>query len=263
MKQPLISHEVPKCLLNESLNWNSYQYSLPHLLESDEEYRNFFLKCKEDGREIYLDNSLHELGVSLNDDILLKWLNILKPSTFFVPDVWENQLDTIANSYRWIKYHNIPEETTLTAVIQATSLKEAGECYKAFKNMGYKKFAFSYGASYYNELFLHPNVNIGKALGRVNAISILKHMNIIEDTDRIHLLGCSVPGEMIFYKGMPFIESVDSSNPIMAALDGIYYSNGFHDKPKANMNNSFYIDIDKIDMYALEHNVNAFKQLFK
>ncbi len=258
-----ISHEVPKCLLEESLKWVDYIYCLPHLMEEDEEYRNFFLKCKEEGVEIYLDNSLHELGESMNDDILLKWLNILKPSTFFVPDVWENQMDTITNSYRWIKYQNIPEETTLTAVIQATSIKEAAECYKAFKNMGYKKFAFSYGASYYNDLFLHPDKNIGKALGRVNAISILKHTGVIEDTDRIHLLGCAVPGEMIFYKGMSFIESADTSNPVMSAIDGTYYMDGFHDKPKANMNNSFDIDIDKIDIYALEHNVYEFKEFLK
>jgi hypothetical protein len=68
---------------------------------------------------------------------------------------------------------------------------------------------------------------------------------------------------MKFYKGLPFIESCDSSNPVMAAIDGTYYSNGMHDKPKACMNNSFDIDIDEIDMYALDHNVNAFKQLFK
>ena len=162
MKRPLISHEVPKSLLNENLSISDFQYALPHLLESDETYRNFFLKCKEDGVEIYLDNSLHELGVSLNDDVLLKWLNILKPSTFFVPDVWENQMDTIANAYRWIKYQDEFPETTFTAVVQATSIKEAAECYTAFKNMGYKKIAFSYGASFYNDIFPHSNKNIIK-----------------------------------------------------------------------------------------------------
>lgn len=259
-----ISHECPKSLLNESLNWGmDYFYALPHLLESDKEYRNFFLRCKEDEREIYLDNSLHELGVSMGDEVLLKWLNILKPSTFFVPDVWENQMDTIANAYRWIKYQDIPEGTTLTAVVQATSLEEAVECYTSFKNMGYKKIAFSYGASFYNDMFPHPNKNIGKALGRVNTLSIMYINDVIEDNDRIHLLGCANVSEMRYYKDMPFIESVDSSNPIMLAIDGMYYSNGMHDKPKANMNNSFEILIDDIDMYAIEYNVSEFKNLFK
>ena len=258
-----ISHEVPKSLLNKNLLYSDYQYCLPHLMEQDEEYRNFFLKCKEDGQEIYLDNSLHELGQSMSDEVLLKWLNILKPSTFFVPDVWEDQLNTIANAYRWIKYIDIPKETTLTAVVQAKSLSEAVECYKAFKNMGYKKIAFSYGASYYNGLFLHPDKNIGKALGRVNAISIMKHTGVIEDTDRIHLLGSANVSEFVYYKNMPFIESIDTSNPIMAAIDGVYYSDYMHDKPIANMNNSFNIDIEEIDMYAVYNNVEMFRKLIK
>lgn len=258
-----ISHETPKCLLEDSLSYNNYSYALPHLLEQDEEYRNFFLKCKADGREIYLDNSLHELGVSMNDDVLLKWVKILKPSIFFVPDVWENQMDTIANAYRWIKYQDIPEETTLTAVVQATSLREAGECYESFKNMGYKKIAFSYGASFYSDLFPHPNPNIAKAMGRVNLISILKDMDKIEDTDRIHLLGCQIPAEMKFYQGLSFIESVDSSNPIMTAIDGRYYSDGMHDKPKANMNNSFEISINDINLDIIDYNVDKFRRLIK
>lgn len=258
-----ISHECPRCLLEANLQWSDYQYCLPHLMEKDEDYRNFFLKCKEKETEIYLDNSLHELGESMDDDILLKWLNILKPSVFFIPDVWEDQLNTINNAYRWMKYIDIPKETTLTAVVQAKSLNEARECYEAFKNMGYEKIAFSYGASYYNDLFIHPNKNIGKALGRLHAISILYKQGIIKDTDRIHLLGSANVSEFKYYNNMPFIESIDTSNPIMAAIDGVYYSNYMHDKPKANMNNSFEIDFDSIDIYAAYHNVNEFKKLFK
>lgn len=257
-----ISHEVPKFLLNESLNWGmDYFYSLPHLMESDEEYRNFFLKCKEDGREIYLDNSLHELGFSLNDDVLLKWLNILEPSTFFVPDVWEDMEATIENAKRWIKWKDKFPKTTLTAVIQAKNLAEVETCYTTFKSLGYDKVAFSYGASLYESRFPHQNKTISKAMGRVLVINLLKSWGVIKSNDRIHLLGCSAPGEFIFYKDAKFIESCDSSNPIMAALDGTYYTDGFHDKPKSNMNDSFDIPFHNIDLQAVLHNVEAFKKL--
>ena len=172
-------------------------------------------------------------------------------------------LESIKIYKRWIKYNNIPEETTLTAVVQATSLNEARECYEAFKNMGYKKIAFSYGASFYNDLFIYSDKNIGKALGRVHTISILYKQNIIKNTDRIHLLGSANVSEFRYYKNMPFIESIDTSNPIMAAIDGIYYSNYMHDKPKSNMNNSFNIDFDSIDIYAAYYNINEFRKLIK
>ena len=46
MKTIKISHEVPLCLLEESLKFCDYQYALPHLLESNETYRLHFLRCK-------------------------------------------------------------------------------------------------------------------------------------------------------------------------------------------------------------------------
>jgi predicted peroxiredoxin len=76
MRKVKLSHEVPFCLLEQNLKWSNYQYCLPHLMEEDETYRNFFLQCKENGVEIYLDNSLHELGESVGDELLIKWINI-------------------------------------------------------------------------------------------------------------------------------------------------------------------------------------------
>ena len=59
MKKIKVSHEVPFCLLTKSLEFNDYQYALPHLLESNEEYRNHFIECKKNNIEIYLENRLH------------------------------------------------------------------------------------------------------------------------------------------------------------------------------------------------------------
>jgi len=66
-----VSHEVPLCFLEESLKFNDYDYCLPHLMDQYEEYKNFFLKSKNDGRYIMMDNSLHELGVPYTKERLL------------------------------------------------------------------------------------------------------------------------------------------------------------------------------------------------
>ena len=34
----LISHEVPKCLFEKSLDFNDYDYALVHLFDEDPEY---------------------------------------------------------------------------------------------------------------------------------------------------------------------------------------------------------------------------------
>jgi hypothetical protein len=38
------SHEVPLCLLEDSLSFNDYDYALVHLLDKDKDYANFFTK---------------------------------------------------------------------------------------------------------------------------------------------------------------------------------------------------------------------------
>jgi len=257
-----VSHECPLCLLEKSLEFNQYDYALPHLLETNEQYRNFFLKSRDLGREIYLDNSLHELGSSMNDEVLIKWISILKPSNFFVPDVWEDGVLTLVNAKRWASIE-LPKETTKVAIIQATSLEEAMINYSILKNQGYEKIAFSYGNSYYNKISSHPNKDIGKALGRAQVIITLYKEGIIGDKDRIHLLGAACPFEFGLYKDFSFIESIDTSNPIMSTIDGISYKHGFHNKPKANLNNSFEIDKSQISMNLLMWNVNSFKKFLK
>ena len=259
-----ISHECPKSILNYLTDKLDYVYCLPHLMEEDEEYRNYFLKCKEEGKEIYLDNSLPELSYAMDDDILTKWIEILEPSTFFVPDVWEKDLHTLNNAYRWIEYKNKFPKTTLTPVIQTTSLKDIKELYREYKRMGYDKVAFSYGNSVYERLFSYPNKDLAKSFGRLQVLSYLYNEKVIKENDRIHLLGLSTTFELQFLNQFPFIESLDSSNPVMLTLDGnAYHSNGWYVKPKSNMNDCFDTPIEYINLELLDYNINKFKELLQ
>ena len=256
-----ISHEVPICLLEDSLWFNDYQYCLPHLLDQSEEYKDFFIRAKQNGVYIIMDNSLHELGHAYDSERLLYWINELKPDEFIVPDVWQNMKDSINNAKEWSKIE-LSEGVTKVAVVQSTNLGETMNCYQTYRNLGYQKIAFSYGAHYYTELSNHPNPNLAKALGRIYAISHLYKIRLITDDHRVHLLGCQVPQEFSWYKAMPFIETIDTSNPIMATLDGMKYdSTGLQTKPKANMNDNFYINCNQIDYELLEHNLYTFHEL--
>lgn len=258
-----VSHEVPLCLLEDSLKFNDYDYCLVHLLDKDRDYANFFYKAKQQGRYIILDNSLHELGTAYHDSGLLHWINELKPQEFIIPDVWQEASTSIINARKWSTIE-LPKEVTKVAVVQAKNFLEATICYQAYKDLGYQKIAFSYGAEYYLEHSNHPNKNIAKSLGRVEVISRMYDMGMIKDIDRVHLLGCQVPQEFSLYKDMPFIETIDTSNPIMATLDGLYYSpTGLTIKPKANMNEHFYMSAEDINYDLLDYNINSFRKLIK
>ena len=63
-------------------------------------------------------------------------------------------------------------------------------------------------------------------MGRLKTITNLYKNNIIGNMDRVHLLGCNLPQEYLYYKDFSFIETIDTSNPIIHGLEGIRYSEG-------------------------------------
>ena len=100
---------------------------------------------------------------------------------------------------------------------------------------------------------------MGKALGRIRFVQGLLNLEQFKDT-KFHLLGCSIPQEFSWYDNHPQIESIDTSNPIMAALEDTLYNDfGLNSKPKANMNDYFDIDFSKIDYLNVVHNTNKFR----
>jgi hypothetical protein len=266
MKKIKISHEVPFCLLDQSREFNDYDYCLPHLMDENEEYRNFFYESKKMDRYIVMDNSLHELGEAYNTERLLHWINEIKPNEFIVPDVWEDKDASVRNAKQWATVE-LPEGVMKVAVVQAKNVHEAILCTQLYKDLGYKKIAYSYGASYYNEVCPHPNKDLGKAIGRFIVLSSLYEQNILTKFDRVHLLGTASPIEFGMYKNIECIESIDTSNPIMAAIELQKYNDlGLSSKPKANMNN--YQDMQlkgefwsEAFIEALNHNVKMFREI--
>jgi len=256
-----VSHETPLCLLDDSRLFNDYDYCLPHLLDQEQGYQDYFLTSVAQGRYIIMDNSLHELGHAYDEDRLLHWISVLRPNEFIVPDVWQDRDKSIVNARKWAQI-KLPMGVEKVAVVQATTLHEAATCYQTYKDLGYKKIAFSYGASYYTDVVPHPNQNLGKAIGRISVISALHKMKIIENNDRVHLLGCQVPQEFGWYRGFPFIESIDTSNPVMAALEGMRYNkSGLTEKPKAKMNDYFFMLSDQVDYELLSYNILKFREI--
>ena len=249
-----ISHEVPKVLLNNSREWNDYDYCLPHLLDEDEQYKNFFYESKKQGRYIIMDNSLHELGKAYNHERLLHWITELQPNEFIVPDVWMKQAQTCAQAKYWLQF-KYPKNTKIVAVVQGEDKVKAHLCASLIRDLGYNKLCISYGAGWYGD---NP---LNKALGRINFVKELLEDKRYKDT-KFHLLGCAVPQEFGWYRNEPQIESIDTSNPIMAALEGISYTkSGLIEKPKANMNTHFDIEPEKIDYNKILKNVKRFRTI--
>ena len=255
-----VSHEVPRCLLTSSPEFNDYDYCLPHLLDQDEEYLQYFMDAKANGRYIIMDNSLHELGEAYDHKRLRYWVGVIEPDEFIVPDVWMRCAETAAQAKYWLQF-KYPKKTKLTAVIQGENKNQAYLCANLLANLGYSKLCVSYGATWYNDFFPHTNADMGKALGRVRFVQGLLNLKELKDI-KFHLLGCSIPQEFGWYDNNPRIESIDTSNPVMAALEEVLYNErGLNVKPKANMNDYFDIDFSKLNYLSVIHNTTKFREI--
>jgi len=258
------SHETPLCLLEDSKQFNDYDYCLPHLLDKEPEYENYFRRAKEEGRYIIMDNSLHELGEAYDWERLIYWINELKPNEFIVPDVWENANLSIANAEKWIHMKDWPEEVMRVAVVQGLGLHDLIRCYESYKLSGYKKIAFPYGLTFYAKYVKHPNVDMAKMLGRISIVTHFHNVKIISQGDKIHLLGCCLPQEFLYYQGFTFVDTIDTSNPIIATIEGTKYKEyGLITKPKTRIDDVMYIEPEKIDYQLLTYNLEYFNKLNK
>jgi len=258
-----VSHEVPLQLLSQSEKFNDYDYCLPHLLDQFPEYEAYFREAKKKGRYIIMDNSLHELGEAYNTKRLLYWIEELKPDEFIVPDVWENAAMSVRNAKTWASVE-LPEGVTKVAVVQGKSYIEFATSYQTYKWFGYEKIAFSYGASWFQETFQHPNPYVAKMMGRLKTITNLYKNKVISDHDKVHLLGCNLPQAFLYYKNFPFIKSIDTSNPIIHGLEGIRYSEGglLH-KSSQKIDKDFTQEVNRKQIYDILHNVEMFRTINK
>ena len=279
-----ISHEVPFALLEKSRSFNDYDYALVHLFEEHKQYYDFFAESLKLGRTVILDNSVFELDSAFDPDRFAYWINKLQPTEYIIPDVLDDAQKTIDNIHSWNATYNVPGKKI--GVVQGSTEVEALECYKAISPL-VDKIAISFNCKFYETLFdicydEHGQAIVmdqdlygkeltilsqfgTKAKHRLNEwqrqrVIFLNNIKKLGVDKPVHLLGCSLPQEFENYRnGFEFIESVDTSNPIVHAMNGIQYEDwGLLDKVSTKLIE--YLDHTEFDEEILNYNINKFKQ---
>jgi hypothetical protein len=255
-----ISHEVPLSLLKHNYEWSDYDYLLPHLLDKHSEYKEYFLKAKEDGRFIIMDNGLFE-GVTHTIQDLLEKINLIEPDIFIVPDEWDNSIITAKNAKYW-KSVSLPERTKLMVVLQGKTVNEIHLLYQQCVDLGYTYFAFNHSSIVYQELGGSENKLANQSVGRVMLIEYLRSQNVVKDHHYIHLLGASTPQEFTYYRdNCPnVIKSVDTSNPIITGILKQRYGDiGLLTKPSNKIEEFMEKDLES-HLEDIIFNINKFKE---
>jgi hypothetical protein len=79
--------ELPTAMLREFSPLTDYDFALAqHVLDS-EKYREHFMRARDEGRFVLMDNGVHETGHPLSAAELLQAADMIKPSVVIAPDV--------------------------------------------------------------------------------------------------------------------------------------------------------------------------------
>lgn len=254
-----ISHESPLALLEESRNYNDYDYALVHLFEEIPYYYEFFKESLKMGRTVFLDNSIFELGVAFDSDTFLEYveeLNAINSENFYyiIPDVLEEKDETIKQFKEFrAKY----DKGNTIGVVQGKNFNQVVDCFKFMKENA-DIVAISFNYSYYERMYSELPTEHAWMRGRIHLIDYLDKSGLLRDT-KVHLLGCGLPQEFSYYR-QPELYSLDTSNPVVHGILGIEYGEKGLDEKKSTKLVDL-IDYTSDDYSLIYNNIKAFREL--
>ena len=215
------------------------------------------------GRTVILDNSVFELGTSFDTDRYAYWIEKLKPTQYIIPDVLGDKNGTLQECINWNKhYGHLPG--IKIGVVQASTLKDAIDCYSMI--LGHvDKVAIGFNYKFYADLYPHENKLMSWMRGRQIFIDKLIDGGLVDNYRPHHLLGCSYMKEFEHYKeGYDFIESMDTSNPVVFTLKGHRCSrDGMDEKISTKLIEFMNIPAGVVDGSLLFENLSTFRSFVK
>lgn len=256
-----IAHEAPLSIFDEVQALTDYDYALVHLFEESEDYFNKFKSALEANREIILDNSIFEIGEAFESSRYCYWIQQLQPTWYIIPDALEDKDTTISNLIEWQKKYQHTVSGKTIGVVQGKSYEEIVECYN-FVVDKVDKVAISFDYSLYLEWFPNEITKYHSYMkGRQKLISKMLEDKVINQDKPHHLLGCGLPQEFTAYKGMSWLDSLDTSNPVVHGILGKRYTpNGLEDKSSIKL---FTLIDDEVRSHLgdINYNIAKFREL--
>ncbi len=272
-----VSHESPISVLEHSLTYNDYAYALVHLFETHPRYYDFFKNLSEcSDIPVLLDNSIFELKTAFDPKKYAKWIGLLNPNYYIVPDVLEDSEGTIDAWKNWMiehtdNSHALGDGALKIGVVQGRDWNDLVECYK-FMADNAEYIAISFDYSYYQHTGYCANTSTPPRLAKMKSGRIRFIRQLIDEgiwcwDKPHHLLGCSIASEFRWYvdNNVYNIKSCDTSNPVVAAIKGYRYNEefGLCHKPKTLLAELIDHEMTDSQLEDLEYNTKMFKKIIK
>lgn len=268
-----INCELPYCMFNENLSLNEYDFVLFHLYSTDEEYKEYYKKVREEhpDRVMIFDNSAYEFfvqGKKLVKKHYLEAINDLKPDYYILPDTLMNMEKTLKDSKSFLKNYPVSCDAKPLAIAQGNTERELVNCLEEYLKMGIKCIGLPFHNSFFTEMDVdddiknqfskvYPVVDEGDdqkyAMGRVQFTR--NHDELLCKFDYVHLLGSHCPFEKRFYHEF---DSMDTSYPVKLGVEYVSLETE-RKKPETIIDNIFKDALTEIQKTMTKYNIDKFK----
>ena len=99
-------------------------------------------------------------------------------------------------------------------------------------------------------------------MGRIMLLGKLLDDGIIDENKPHHLLGCSLPQEFKYYGDYEWIDSLDTSNPIVAGIKNVRYgTDGLLEKPSVKLFELIEENLSTSARVRIAKNVKSFRKI--
>ncbi len=257
-----IFHEAPLQIFDKVKEVTDGEYALVHLLDNDLSYAKAMATSRANSsRPFILDNSAYELGKAFSAGAFAEWIGLINPSTYVVPDVIGDSHNTVEAFSQWkTRYRDLDGKKM--GVVQGNTFAEVTTCFKALQMLGADIIGipFLIGRGVYQAQNIEPT-----PFDLMNyRIRLLKHLVANCEKHPIHLLGVALPQEGIYVRGCSWIESIDTSNPVIHGLAGIAYDTekGLSTKRSELLADLIHTEVTPEQEKLIFENIAAFKRFF-
>lgn len=254
-----ISHETPIALLEKSKKFNDYDYALVHLFDKNKTYFDFFKKSIAEGRTVILDNSAYELGRpygSEPSESYIEWICKLQPTEYILPD-WR---DDSAKNLEAIRNFKCNHKGIKIGVVHGESYLDFCKNYREISPY-VDKIAISFESFFID----YANKNLLELADvRPAILKAMLNSGVIDTTKSHHILGALSPTEYQSYVDYKWIQSADTSNPVLHGLLGQVYKGekGLLIKSKVKLDSLMGKEVSPQQLEDILFNVKWFRDQF-
>jgi hypothetical protein len=250
---------APISMMYELCPQGQIELCFTHLLKQNSTiYKRYFVAAKTKGRFVILDNGIMELGYSTSAEDLLLVSKELRPDLVTPPEILHNGHSTLKMTHEFLdafKKSGLYPKTKVLGVAHGSTLKEWCNSFKELLSISeIERIGIPYDIPF--DVITQTDSNDNQLKNLVTRrTELCDWIAKNHPSSSVHLFGLAHSSELPLQTKHNFIKSIDTSLPVMAAINKIKYNSvdfGVYEKKVLDIN----LPYDKKSVELASHNIS-------